>query len=218
MTTPGTASTSDARKRKAEREAEQPVLPDKWIDGDVIRHCDRNQGTWVRTGRKWHNCERSDTGRVFDDDWATRVIVNGHGKVLHANRESAVASLPPVPAPVWSVISTDRDQPTLAKVTWAGGKLGGTFTGSLVVHEETGQIALALGGGYTVLAIALDLITHVEVLTVCPETQVPVDRSLIEEAARRVAWWDDGEGVSSDSMLSVAIVRSLAALAEGSKS
>ena len=41
---------------ETEWQAESPVLPYKWIDGDVIRHCDSSQGTWVRTGRKWHNC------------------------------------------------------------------------------------------------------------------------------------------------------------------
>ena len=205
MTTPGTASSTDARKRKAERETAPPILPDTWIDGDVIRHCDIDEGTWVRTGRKWHNCERSDTGRVFDDDWATRVIVNGYGKVLHANRESAVASLPP--APVWSVISTDEDQPTLARVTFDS-----DFTTTRLVFRDDHFV-------YDADSVdnigRLDYIYRVELLhTHNPATQVPVDRSLVEVAQRRCRSWDRDLGYPGSSVDDADLIRSLAALAD----
>lgn len=88
---------------------------------------------------------------------------------------------PPAPREPWSVLSTDRDKPTLAKVTY-------TVPGK-VDQSQTARVYYSEG---TVLdewdyAVAdLEQVVSVESLTVCPVTHVPVERALIDEAVALV--------------------------------
>lgn len=177
--TPRTASTSDARKRQAEKDGASereplgefyfdelldtadhpPVLPDTsgWVKrepGDVIE-----AGTpyVVRMGGKFITTGVSDGS-------------DGVGTAVE------VLTPPPAPREPWRAISTDRDKPTLAKVMWVGGGIqtANVYVEADKVYNEWDEVI-----GRT------DLVTHVEVRhTHDPVTQVPVERALIDEAVQ----------------------------------
>src|SRR5690606_4661009 len=113
---------------------------------------------------------------------------------------------PPAPREPWRDISTDRDKPTLAKVTWAVGKTstGMYYRDDRGVYDEWRD---RIG--------RLDSVKSVEVLrTYDPETHVPVERALIDEAARYAASFADA---LMDARFTTAadLIRSLASLADG---
>lgn len=193
-TTPRTASTSAARKRKAEKDGASereplgefyldelpdkdlpPVLPDTsgWVKrepGDVIEAGTPYMGAdskaldgplvqWKPNGR--------------DYDWT----VGSH--------HMTIWTPPPAPREPWRVISTDRDKPTLAKVTF-----GSDYATTAEVFVEGGYVwrvmdATAPQGVGSSKIGTIAMLTDVELLhTHDPETHVPVERALIDEAAR----------------------------------
>lgn len=123
----------------------------------------------------------------------------------------------PAPSEPWLAISTDRDKPTLAKVTWADGVRGGKTSTGMYYRNDRGIYDEWHDG-----IGRLDSIESVEVLhTHDPVTHVPVERALIEEAARLVAWWSDDSFDStppSGDRTAGEIVAALAALASDESS
>lgn len=118
---------------------------------------------------------------------------------------------PPAPSEPWSVISTDRDKPTLARVTLDYGDHGETITD---FWWRTGDKGLIAGhhGVYESTHV-----TDVELLhTHNPETHVPVERALIDEAAGFVTNWDTGESNGAGRV--VGFMRDLASLASDESS
>lgn len=203
MNTQRTASTTDASEQPPSppdtstlREYVQRVIE----DGELLPGDPESTGAWETAPTSLLDIVGRLGGRA---EWLLEFI-------------DAIPSMdltpPPAPAPAWSVISTDRDQPTRAVVYFNPGSTGGVLgdwwieEGSLWRHSDDASRMF-------------ERIAHVELLhTYSPETQVPVDRALVDEAARRVAWLDGDEGSSSDSRLALTIVRDLAALADGAES
>lgn len=107
---------------------------------------------------------------------------------------------PPAPAAPWSVISTDRENPTLARVTWAKGVRSEESSTAMYYRNERG-----IFDEWDVGIGQLDDIESVELLdTYSPESHVLVERALVDEAARGGGAW-----------AALSIVRRLAALADG---
>lgn len=110
----------------------------------------------------------------------TAVVTSGvdGGFLVPSANHGTYWTPPPAPREPWSVLSTDRDKPTLAKVTY-------TVPGK-VDQSQTARVYYSEG---TVLdewdyAVAdLEQVVSVESLTVCPVTHVPVERALIEHIA-----------------------------------
>lgn len=91
------------------------------------------------------------------------------------------ATLPEIAKP-WRAISTDRDKPTLAMVTWKNGVRGGKTSTGMYYRNDRGIYDEWHDG-----IGRLDSIESVEVLhTHDPVTHVPVERALIEEAVALV--------------------------------
>lgn len=124
------------------------------------------------------------------------------------------ATLPEIAKP-WSVISTDRDKPTLAKVTWADGVRGGKTSTGMYYRNDRGIYDEWHDG-----IGRLDSIESVEVLhTHDPVTHVPVERALIEAAAAWVEWIESGAPSSAlPPRFREDIIRALASLASDESS
>lgn len=122
---------------------------------------------------------------------------------------------PPAPSEPWSVISTDRDKPTDAYVNGVPGRYWRSEG-----PEEKGFLFLLDPDGATRTATHITRIESVELLRPCPETHVPVERALIDEAARWAEWADDltrfAEPVDVRDLAT--IVRHLASLASDESS
>lgn len=187
-----------------------PVLPDTsgWVKrapGDVIE-----AGT--RVAIHWE--ER--------DEWAIQTLsgrrVIGEGFATHWTP-------PPVPREPWRDLSTDWDKPTLAKVTWKE-PIEFAVTGLLFV--EHGYVRLVIDstdthGRFGTKKIGdIETIESVELLdTYDPATHLPVERALIDEAARLVEWWNTDSFDSpprSGDRTAAEILTALAALAAGAES
>lgn len=202
------ASTSDARKRRAEHEflhatiGEQPVkfqdtdqppvLPDTstWVrraPGDVIE---------AGTPYAW----RDSLGHVgFSDGDRHQVGVHN----------LAMWTPPPASPEPWERISTDRERPTLARVTFATGL---EVVGNWVRNADEYIHLVGDTGSYRDLA----RVTSVELLhTHSPDTHVPVERALIDEAA---SWRDHERDAGQGHRSGYEILLSLAALADGAQS
>lgn len=199
------ASTSDARKRNAEMAAAAdlpPVLPDM---SDWVK---RAPGDMIEAGTPYVVFRSFETtfspGNLFEFT------------VLDLADHALWTPPPPAPEPIWSVISTDGERPTLAKVTWSG-RDARPMTANFYVDGEI------LRDEWTQGLSHVNFIESVELLhTYNPVTHVPVERALIDEAARLVAWWDDDSLDSSPPPSSDRgvgqIVTALAALADGAES
>ena len=199
MTTPGTASTSDARKRKAERDTEQPpTLPDTsgWVK--------REPGDVIESGTPYV---------VLEQGVARYVSARDQDVLVTGNTGQTYWTPPPAEhAPVWSVISTDRDQPTLAWV-----RLGERVQPVLREWYRTDELLFSPNthGRFDSQATCqLRQVSSVEVVRTCPETHVPVDRALVEVAQRRCRSWDRDLGYPGSSVDDADLIRSLAALAD----
>lgn len=119
---------------------------------------------------------------------------------------------PPAPSEPWSVISTDRDKPTLARVTL---KDCSPMDGSWWRHADYGQLLVA-DTDFT--WADLKDIESVELLhTHSPETHVPVERALIDEAALYAETTADTL-TAAGFMTASELVRSLASLASDESS
>lgn len=185
MSTPGTASSSDARKRKAEKDESN-----------------------------WQPIELTDGERKFLAE-STATLESKVERIIGlrlAGKES-VLDPPPVPAAPWSVISTDRDKPTLAKVTWN--------SGNLVETRRLFRDGDDLFDGDSEFHVGpVKNVTHVELLhAYSPESHVLVERAraeqmdaLVDEAAR---WRDHDRDAGEGRRSGYEILLSLAALADG---
>lgn len=195
MTTPRTASTTDARKRQADREtAEQPPqFPDTtgWVK--------REPGDVIEAGTPFVY-QTQPTGRLTFHPAASLNFTAPFPSLSG----TAYWTPPPAPAPVWSVISTDRDQPTLARFTY-GSDVSETrlvFRDDHFIYDADSDDNLG----------RLDCIARVELLdTHDPETQVPVERALIDEAVQIADSFD------VDPAWPFRFVDKIAALADGAE-
>lgn len=189
------ASTSDARKRQAEK-AQRTIEVKVDVDTDELRewagkHADAGQAGVAHV--LYATARQLETGEV------------------PAFLDGGAYTPPPVEPAPWERISTDRDQPTLAVVNGLAGRFFTEGTRYVQVYDD----------GKMVFSSPLRNDTHVELLhTYSPETHVLVERALIDEAARWLEWWDDDD---SDPTLPVGvrgtgILRDLAALADGAQS
>lgn len=212
------ASTSDARKRKAEEDEHHcrpecvepdahvaadlpPVLPDASSKLAAIRELVEP------LARQW------DTGRMRPETFDQGVGALAQDVLQRLNDLTP----PPVPRAPWEDISTDRENPTLAKVTWAGhGGVTGTFAAEVYCYEDLhGQACVGFADGHNgTFAVGRDFVTSVTLLhTFDPSVQVPVDRALIE--ALRGA--RDGRLGCPDVSVPATVAALLAALADGAE-
>lgn len=189
------ASNSDARKRKAEKD-QRTIEVKVDVDTDELRE-------WAG---KHADAGQAGVAHVL---YATaRQLETGSVPAFLDGGESA----PPAPSEPWRDISTDRDNPTLAKVTWEPGSPDG-LVGQWWLD---GDFLCRVGDSAWRV---VDHITHVELLhTHDPETHVPVERALIDEAARLVEWWNTDSFDSSPPSDDREILTALAALADGAGS
>lgn len=169
MTSQTPASTSDARKRKAERDTDQPpTLPD--ISGWVKRE----PGDVIEAGTPYV-CRTRPTGRLVFHPAASLDFTDPFPSLSGTSYWTP----PPAPAPVWSVISTDREKPTLAWV-----RLGHRVQPVLRQWYRTDDLLFSPNthGRFDSQATCqLVQVSSVELLhTHSPETHVPVERALVE--------------------------------------
>ena len=173
------ASNSDARKRKAEKdqrviEVKVDVGTDEIdIDGNLIPLADLP------------NYARRLTAALAESQ--------REAKELSAALTEMRPDLTPPPAPrdPWSVISTDRDKPTLAKVTWEHGTPNGLVGRWWLV----GGRRLCRDGDRH--SRRTDHVAHVEVLhTYDPETHVPVERAALSTYIDASTCSTAGEGAT----------------------
>lgn len=189
------ASTSDARKRNADSRATMGTI-DQPVDSTVSNTTNQeppslpDMSGWVRlepgdlipAGTPYVYVAKygeSFSYKILDHEW-------------HAAAPGTYWTPPPKPEPepAWSVLSTDRDNPTLAKVTW---KDAPEYETTAEVFVEDGHVwrvndssAPHQGAGSQKIGRFED-VTDVELLhTHNPETHVPVERALIDEAVRLV--------------------------------
>lgn len=108
---------------------------------------------------------------------------------------------PPAPVPVWSVLSTDREKPTLARVTWREGCSPNVTRGEYWRDE---RYVLDVYGE-RVGSLDEDVATVTPLHALDPSTHVPVERALIDEVLRAGG-------------LTTGALRALAALADGNQS
>lgn len=214
-TTPRTAPTSAARKRQAERRellhseigsqpvtfqgTEQlPVLPDTsgWVKrapGDVIE---------AGTPCVFIN----EPGGPFE------VHFGGLHHEVTVHEDGPFWTPPPAPREPWRVISTDRDQPTDAYVNGVPGRY----------WLEGANVHVLDANGDDCWVCTSEAVTEVELLdTHDPVTHVPVERALIDEAARLVEWWNTDSFAPpprSGDRTAAEILTELAALADGAQS
>lgn len=195
------ASTSDARKRKAEArepvdgmgfgapftidtskpppESLPPVLPNPREEGWVLREPGDVIEAGTRVAIYWPS----------RDEWAIQTLLE---RRVISERHAMHFAPPPVPRAPWEDISTDREKPTLAKVTRLHGQ-------SVIDYWWLDGRTIESAGWALVLAD----IESVELIpTFDPSTHVPVDRALIE----RILTSGGNSGL-----------RTLAALADGAE-
>lgn len=219
-TTPRTASTSDARERKAERlpevTADQMRVAEQMISDDAVfarPPADQppalpDTSGWVK--RAPGDVIEAGTPYVVIDPDKTEVEAHFGGLdfAVTVHPDGPLWTPPPAPREPWRDISTDRDQPTLAKVTSDSGQ---------VVTREWWRSEIRLNsegidgdpGEYD--WIYLPRVTDVELLRPCPVTHMPVERALIDEAAR-------AKHVAEPWGPLYDVVNALAALADGAES
>lgn len=187
-TTPGTASTSDARKRQAEKDGPVdfgPMAAHRDPDVDSCSVTEHDQPPALPDTSGW---VKRAPGDVIEA--GTRYVVRMGGKFITTGVSdgsdgvgTAVEVLTPPPAPrePWRVISTDRHKPTLAKVTWRNGDTGGEFTAAVHVSAplDPDHRVVMLHNGYdTQPIVGTQVVTDVELLhTHDPVTHVPVERA-----------------------------------------
>ncbi|WP_269304875.1 hypothetical protein [Aeromicrobium sp. HA] len=202
---------SDARKRAAEKAQEfitsaaqaydvaadqPPTLPDT--------------STWVR--RAPGDVIEAGTPYIYrsDVDGALTHYPSGRGSrySIDADMPGSYWTPPPAPSEPWSSISTDRDKPTLARVTWDDGS---SFTGNLHVDGKIIRDDLTQSMGLASEIESVDLLhTH------NPETHVPVERALIE---RVLNGGDTAQRLRADGLFGIAsAVAALASLASDESS
>lgn len=204
------ASTSDARKRKAEKSEARASGGQLGTFVDPYDRADRGETTVVPPGTV---TVPRDALRWALDTLGQADLLPAHaGGLLHSDDlRDAIAPPPAEPVP-WEAISTDREQPTTAWVTFENAEdepvLGRWF------RDKTGRISCRGRGGWGEVqyVIAVNLVTVLD-----PETHVPVERALIDEAAEYAEAWDSGRGEKARGA-AYSLVRDLAALADGAES
>lgn len=221
-TTPRTASTSDARERKAERlpevTADQMRVAEQMISDDaVFARPPADQPPVLPDTSGWVKRAPGDVieagtpyvGYMLD---GFQVIQLQHHAGRLVNPGERIWTPPPVPREPWRVISTDRDQPTDAYVNGVPGRY----------WLEGANVHVLDANGDDCWVCTSEAVTDVELLhTHSPVTQVPVERALIDEAARLVEWWNTDSFDSpprSGDRTAAEILTELAALADGAQS
>lgn len=196
MTTLGTAATSDARKRLAEKSDQPPTLPDT---------------------SGWEPIELTDGERKFLAE-STATLESKVERIvgLRLAGKEALLDPPPVEPAPWEDISTDAESPTLAWV-----RLGPNVQPVLRHWYRNDELLFSPNphGKFTTQATCtLEQVTDVELIhTYDPETHVPVERALIDEAARMVAWWSAQTSERPEKRDAHEYVWALAALADGAE-
>lgn len=202
------ASTSDARKRQAEKDQDVTVVSrqefcqilDKLDEADLPPSLPDTSG-WVR--RLPGDVIEAGTPYVFiSTSQSVSVGTIRRNYKLDKHVPGTYWTPPPVEPAPWERISTDREWPTLAKVTWTNAKDG-------VRRSQTAKVYVSSTYVYDEWDHPVGLtkhVTSVELLhTHNPETHIPVERALIERIV-------DGGGVTYTDL------RALAALADGAQS
>lgn len=216
-TTPRTASTLDARKRQAERDllhgtiGNQPVefsMPSAASASSLPPTTDLPPVPDSRRAAELIWFHLAHAPMVSDED---RAALNAYARDIY-DRAVSKPTPPHAPRESWRVISTDRDKPTLAKVTF-----GSDYATTAEVFVEGGYVwrvmdATAPQGVGSSKIGTIAMLTDVELLhTHDPETHVPVERALIDEAAR-------AKHVAEPWGPLYDVVNALAALAAGAES
>lgn len=205
-----TASTSDARKRKAEEVEHhcrpECVEPDAHVAADLppILPNPREEGWVLRAAGDVIEAGTPYVAKWPDDESYSEAFPHGTAKPLRVPEDCCTYwTPPPVPRAPWEDISTDREKPTLARVT----SNRNTFVGEFWVDGDRVRRVEHVGTGWLCLD---EEVESVELLhTFTPVTQVPVDRALIDEAAA----WNKGGAVRQSHQ----IVADLAAFADGAE-
>lgn len=188
-TTPRTTSPPDVGNRQAEKDESKTVVsPQEFCRIlDELDAADQppvlpDTSGWVK--RAPGDVIEAGTPYVFlsVDSSATVTRPDGAEGPIAVGPTDTYWTPPHVPREPWRVISTDRDQPTLAKVTFDSGQ---------VVTREWWRSEICLNSEEIDSDpgehdwIHLSRVTDVELLhTHDPVTHVPVERALIDEAAR----------------------------------
>lgn len=167
--------------------SELPDVPNPKAEGWEIRKV----GDRIAAGTQVALCWKSRGTWLFETLTEDRIIERHHATHL----------TPPAPKP-WDGISTDREKPTDAYVNGVPGRY--------FLHPR-GVCAIGPSGDTLGRVCNREDVTAVEPLhTGNPETHVPVERALIDEAA---AWADDHPFADH-----VKILNALAALADEAES
>lgn len=206
--TPRTTSTSDARKRQAEKDESKTVVsPQEFCRIlDELDAADQppvlpDTSGWVRRAPG----DVIEAGTPYVAKWADgRVTVGTVANAFHVTSDNMFDywTPPPVPREPWHGISTDRDKPTDAYVNGVPGRYWRTDIWIMQLDPER----------CAVHAIPMADVTEVELLhTHSPVTHVPVERALIDEAAR-------AKHVAEPWGPLYDVVNALAALADGAQS